>query len=115
MNCMSRVIYVEPLDKAVDRNLLLTAQTAYFAVWNMECSHCPIWVRNGLLKLDGVLLVDVFLNEAIAAVTFDPLNMTTDDLIKAIFRTGEDICHFYGAELIGQELAVRALHLEQAN
>lgn len=109
---MSKVIYVEPLNKPVDRSCLFTARTAFFAVMNMECSHCVLWIRNGLLKLDGVLLVDVFQKQAVAAVTFDPEKIGTDDLIKAIYRTGEEICHFYGAEFIGQESTVRALHLE---
>lgn len=111
---MNKVTYVEPIAKPIDRELLVTARTAFFTVWNMECSHCVTWIRNGLLKLDGVLLVDVFQKQAVAAVTFDPEKVTADDLIKSIFRTGEEICHFYGAELIGQEPAMRALHLDDA-
>ncbi|MBX3063316.1 MAG: heavy-metal-associated domain-containing protein [Anaerolineae bacterium] len=111
---MSTVIYVEPFDKPIDREALFTATTAFFAVMNMECSHCALWIRNGLLKLDGVLLVDIFQQQAVAVVTFDPRKVAVGDLVKAIYRTGEEICHFYGAELLGQEPAVRALHLDHA-
>lgn len=112
---MSKVLYVEPIVKPVDRGSLVTARTAFFTVWNMECPHCALWIHNGLLKLDGVLLADIFQMQAVAAVTFDPQKLTSDDLITAIYRTGEEICHFYRAELIGQESAVRALHLETAS
>lgn len=108
---MSKVVYVEPLVKPIDRGCLITARTAFLTIWNMECSHCPIWIRNGLLRLDGVWIVDVFHRQAVAAITFDPQKILTDDLIKTIYKTGEDICHFYGAELIGEVSATQALHL----
>jgi copper chaperone CopZ len=104
---------VQPIEKPVDRASLMTAMTAFLEVRNMRCSHCATWVRNGLLKLDGVLVVDVFFKHGIAAATYDPSLLTTDDLLGAIADAGQDICHYYDAELIGQEIAVRALHLER--
>jgi copper chaperone CopZ len=103
---------IQPMEKPVDRSALITAMTAFFEVHNMRCSYCATWVRNGLLKLEGVLLVDVFLDYGIAAATYDPSQITTHDLWGAITEAGKDVCHYYGAELIGQETAVRALHLQ---
>ncbi len=109
----SRMDDVEPLEKPVDEVSLSSAMTAFFEVWNMDCSHCATWVRNGLLRLEGVLIVDVFFKQGIAVAIYDPQRVTLDDLLKAIEATGKDICHYYGAELIGQQPAAQALHLCQ--
>ncbi len=103
---------IEPLEKPLDRKSLESATTAYFSVHNMRCEHCAHWVRNGLLKREGVLLVDVFYRQGIAAATYDPALISTHDLLQAITQAGQAICHNYGAEFIGQEPAIRALHLQ---
>ena len=102
---------VEPLKKTVERAALTTAMTAFFAIDNMRCPHCAIWVCNGLLRLEGVILADVFFKQGVAAVTYDPARITLSDLHGAITTAGKDICHYYGAEFLGQSPAVQALHL----
>ena len=87
------------------------AMRAYLEVWNMDCPHCAIWVRNGRLRMDGVLMVDVFLKQGVAAATYDPGSITVEDLLKAVTLVGEDCQRYYTPEFIGQESAVQALHL----
>ncbi len=103
----------KPLHKPVDNALLCMAMTAYLEVWNMDCSHCGIWVRNALLQLDGVFIADVLLKYGIVAVTYDPARLTTDDLFEVVAAVGKDVCRYYGASLIGEEPAVQALHLDR--
>ncbi len=103
---------VEPLAKPVDGMCLNRAMTAYLEVWNMDCPHCATWIHNGLLKLDGVLIVDVFFKQGVAAATYDPGCTTVDDLLRAVMVIGQDCQRYYSAELIGQEPAAQALHLQ---
>ncbi|SRR5581483_1040845 len=102
----------EPLCKPVDSKCLAEAMTAFLEVWNMNCPYCAIWVRNSLLKLDGVLIVDVFVKQGIAAATYDPKYISVDDLLRTVIEVGQDCQRYYSAELIGQEPAAQALHLQ---
>lgn len=103
----------KPLHKPVDNALLCMATTAYLEVWNMDCSHCGIWVRNALLQLDGVFIVDVLLKYGIVAVTYDPVRLNIGNLLRVVAVVGKDVCRYYGAALIGEEPAVQALHLDR--
>ncbi len=110
----SQMSCVIPFEKPVDLEALPLAMTAFFNVWNMVCPHCALWVKNSLLKLDGVLIVDVFFKQAVAAVSYDPQRLTSEALLSGIRAAGLEISHYYGGELIGHEPAVRALHLQQS-
>jgi copper chaperone CopZ len=99
-NNLNKLRQVEPLEKAVDHTALSTAMTAYLNVWNMVCPHCGMG-RSGLLQRDGVLIVDVFYQQGIAAVTYDPERVPIDDLLRAVTMIGQDTCCYYGAEFIG--------------
>ena len=105
---------VERLEKDIDQIALGTAYIAFFEIHNMCCSHCATWVRNGLLKLDGVILVDVFFKQGIAAATYDPLRVTLSDLEEAIKSAGTDICHYYWAEFIGHSRSISICNLGQS-
>ncbi len=108
-----RMDTVTPLEKPVDKTALPMAITAYVAVSNLECVHCATWIRNGLLKLDGVLVVEIFFRNSlgIVAVTYDPLRVRPFALLAAVETAGKEICHAYGAEFIGQQPALQAAHL----
>lgn len=91
---------VEPLAKPLDLNALRKAQAIYFAVSGIGCQTCATRVRNGLLKMDGVLLAEINLNQSIAAVAYDPQQTTTDLLKQAVINAGNDGRHHYSAEVI---------------
>ncbi len=93
---------VEPLEKPLDRDALSTAMVAYLAVEGMGCPRCAMRVRNGLLGIDGVLLVEVQLVQGIAAAAFDPKRITQSDLVAAVVGAGNDGRHHYQAEFIKQ-------------
>jgi copper chaperone CopZ len=104
--------HVEPIVKSVEPRMLLTAATAFLAVGNMHCPHCVNHVHNGLIQLGGVFKVDVFFRQGVAAVTYDPLQETCDNLCNAVSRAGQNTCCYYWAELIGEQPAIQALHLQ---
>ncbi len=93
---------VDPLEKPLDRDALSTAMIAYLAVEGMGCPRCAMRVRNGLLGIDGVLLVEVELEQGIAAAAFDQNRVNTNDLLWAVAAAGNDGRHNYSAQLIDQ-------------
>jgi copper chaperone CopZ len=100
---------VDPLEKPLDRDALSTAMVAYLAVGGMGCPRCAMRVRNGLLGIDGVLLVEVQLEQGIAAAAFDQNRVNTNDLICAVAAAGNDGRHNYSARLIDQVPAEAAI------
>lgn len=60
-----------------------------------------IWLHNGLIQLDSVLLVDVFYKPSVGVIVYASA-MTTDELLKVVQKIGKEACHYYGAEIIGQ-------------
>ncbi len=91
----------KPLTQPDDQARLYTAMIAFLDVWNMDCSKCAMWIRNKLLPLDGVLTAEVFVEKGVAVVTYDPNRVTTDELLSVVAKAGDDVCHYYGAALIG--------------
>jgi len=69
----------------------------------MGCQNCVTRVRNSLLSLEGVYGVDVYLNMALAEVTYDKKTLLPDELVRAVTRAGNDGRHEYRAELIAAE------------
>lgn len=101
--------HVDPVEKPLDRDALSGAMAAFLAVYGMGCPRCATRVRNGLLNLDGVLLVEVHLERGIAAAAYDPQCVTPQDLIAAVSSAGNDGRHHYRAELIQEMPASQAL------
>lgn len=93
---------VVPLEKPLDKEALSKAMVAYLAVGGMGCPRCAMRVRNGLLGLDGVLLVEVELERGIAAAAFDQNKIKSNDLLWAVAAAGNDGRHNYTAQLIQQ-------------
>ncbi len=79
---------------------MATAIAAFLGVSGMGCPTCTIRVRNGLLSLGGVLSADVFLQNGVAVVAFDPSLVTVDNLVSAVAGAGNDGRHNYEAHLL---------------
>lgn len=93
--------HVELVEKPLDRTALATAIVAYLAIGGMGCPRCAMRVRNGLLSLDGVLLADVFLEDGMATVAYDPEQVFPNDLVRAVAAAGNDGRHSYQAQVMG--------------
>lgn len=97
---MDENCYVEPIQKSAGTDEIRKADCALLAVGGMGCHNCATRVRNSLLSLDGVYAVDIFLNLALAEVTFNSEKLSTGMLVNAVERAGNDGRHEYHAELI---------------
>ena len=101
---MDENCYVEPIYKTTSSAAQIQkAENAILAVWGMGCENCATRVRNSLLSLEGVYGVDVYLNMALAEVSYDREKLTANELVSAVARAGNDGRHEYRAELIAAE------------
>lgn len=101
---MDENCYVEPIYKNnTSTEETQKADKATLVVWGMGCENCATRVRNGLLSLEGVYGVDVYLNMALAEVSYDNKKVTAEDLVNAVTRAGGDGRHDYRAQLIAAE------------
>jgi len=101
---MDENCYVEPIYKdVVSAHQLQTADTATLVVWGMGCENCVTRVRNSLLTLDGVFGVDVYLNMAVAEVSYNQEKISAHQLVEAVSAAGNDGRHQYRAELVAAE------------
>lgn len=101
--------HVDPLEKPLDHAAISEAMVAYLAVWGMGCPNCARRVRNSLLSLDGVMLVNIFLEQAMAVVAYDPKRVNSDELVKAVAIASNDGRHHYRAEVMTMMMAADAL------
>jgi copper chaperone CopZ len=92
--------HVDPVEKAVDEQALLTARATFLGVSGMGCPTCAMRVRNGLLTVDGVLVAEVYLQNGVAAVAYDPEDVTLDRLVTAVAGAGNDGRHHYEAHVL---------------
>ena len=97
---MEENCYVEPMYKAASADQIRNADTALLAIGGMGCQNCATRIRNSLLSLEGVYFVDIYLNLAIAEVSFDGQKVSVKLLIEAVSRAGNDGRHEYNAELV---------------
>ena len=100
---MNENCYVKPIYKTASSDQIQNADNATLAVWGMGCENCITRVRNSLLSLDGVYGVDVYLNMALAEVSYDNKKISAVELVDAVSRAGNDGRHKYRAELIAAE------------
>ena len=103
--------HVEAVEKPLDREALASSQVAFLAVWGMGCPRCAMRVHNGLLRLDGVLLVEVMLERGLAGVAYIPAQVEPSDLVHAVAEAGNDGRHHYQAEVVKVVPAAEALTL----
>lgn len=96
--------YVEPIHKTIaSADEIIKGDNATLAVWGMGCENCATRVRNNLLSLDGVYGVDVYLNMALAEVSYDSNKVSASELVSAVSRAGNDGRHEYRAQLVSAE------------
>ncbi len=100
---MDENCYVEPIDKTASTDQIRKANSALLTVRGMGCENCATRVRNSLLSLDGVYRVDVYLNMAMAEVSFDSQKVPAKMLLEAVSRAGNDGRHEYRAQLVTAE------------
>jgi copper chaperone CopZ len=101
---MDENCYVEPIQKdTASADQMQQADRATLAVQGMGCENCATRVRNGLLSLEGVYGVEVYLNMALAEVSYNSKKVSPNDMIGAIFQAGNDGRHEYRAQLIAAE------------
>ncbi|MCK6582514.1 MAG: heavy-metal-associated domain-containing protein [Anaerolineales bacterium] len=101
---MDENCHVEPIYKnGISTEELRNADSALLAVWGMGCPNCATRVRNSLLALEGVYGVDVYLNMALAEVSYDSKRVSANELVSAVSRAGNDGRHEYRAQLIAGE------------
>ena len=100
---------VNPVDKPVNREVLVNAKAAYLTVWGMGCQSCAMRVKNSLMSLNGVLLAEVDVNGGMAAVAYEPQKVRIDDLLDAVVAAGGDGRNNYQAKLVRESSAQQAL------
>lgn len=101
---MDENCYVEPIYKnTVPADQIQKGDIATLIVWGMGCENCATRVRNSLLLLDGVYGVDVYLNMALAEVSYDHEKISAHKLVEAVSAAGNDGRHKYRAELVAAE------------
>jgi copper chaperone CopZ len=101
---MDENCYVEPIYKELTpADQLQKADKATLIVWGMRCPNCATRVRNSLLSLTGVSGVDVYLNMAMAEVSYDREKISAVVFAAAIASAGNDGRHEYRAQLIAME------------
>ena len=101
---MDENCFVEPIYKdLVPPEQLQKADKATLIVWGMGCPNCANRVRNSLLSLEGVYGVDVYLNMALAEVSYNREKTQPTELVAAVSRAGNDGHHEYRAELVAME------------
>ena len=92
--------HVDPVEKTVSPASLRAADRAFLLVWGMGCPSCAMRVRNSLLRLDGVLAVDVDLERGLARVMYDAAQVTPEALPPAVAAAGHDGQHRYAAQIL---------------
>lgn len=97
---MDENCHVEPINKTASADQIRKADSALLAVSGMGCDNCATRVHNSLLSLEGVYEADVYLNMAMAEVSFDSRKVSATMLVEAVSRAGNDGRHEYRAELV---------------
>lgn len=104
--------YPQPIQKVVNVETLTQAEVVYLSIWNMDCPDCAMWLYSRLMELESVLKVDVFYKQGVGVIIFVPSMTTPDQLCLAVRKIGEEVCHYYWAEIIGHCAAKQVLRLE---
>lgn len=95
--------HVEPFKKPATEKDLLESTTAYLSVSGMGCPRCAMRVQNGLLQKEGVFSAEVFLDQRLAKVAYDPNAVGKQELEQAVTGAGNDGKHHYQAMFMNEE------------
>ena len=79
----------------VDQPIL---DVAYFQIKGLNCPRCAGRVRMALLLSPGVMNVIIEYPDGLAEVTYDPKQVTEDELTLAVQAAGDGGHHRYQAE-----------------
>lgn len=101
--------HVELQHKPLDEAALSGAMAACLAIWGMGCPNCAKRIHNALLALEGVLQVNVVLEQAIATVAYDPQTVSVSDLLRSVAASGRESQHNYRAGIMTVMPAGKAL------
>jgi len=97
---MDESCHVNPIQKTPTAEEQQALATVLLSVRGMGCPNCAARVRNGLLRLHGVVDVEVALELGVAEVLFNPNLTNAPALIDAVAHAGGDGRHNYRAELM---------------
>jgi copper chaperone len=92
--------HVDTIEKPVDELALRGSAAALLRVDGMGCGGCATRVRNGLLRVPGVLAARVELEEGVVRVNFDSVHTPVQDLLNAVADAGDGSHHDYRATLL---------------
>lgn len=101
---MKEECFIQPIAvKPVSADQLQQADYATLSIRGMNCENCVTRVRNSLLSIVGVYEVNVYLNIALAEVTYNRMKVLPIELVHAVACAGNDGRHSYLAHLVVAE------------
>ena len=86
--------------KAVDPQRLVDAPLVYLLIRGMGCPACAMRVRNALVEANGVLAADVFLEQGLACVLYDPAQIAVEELPRHVAAADAGGRHHYTAQIV---------------
>jgi len=92
--------YEKPVQRAMVPFSSDTVKAACVRISGLGCNNCVTHVKNSLGRLDGVLLVEIALEDGLATMVYDPLITSPVDIIRAVESAAHDGKHRYWADVI---------------
>ena len=96
---MDQNCHAELVNKTSVTDRFFQADYILLAVQGMGCPNCATCIQESLLMLDGVYSVDVYLNMAMAEVSFDGQKVSAERLVEGVPRCSKDGCYRFYAQL----------------
>lgn len=97
---MDENCHVEPVEKVPTERERDQTTSSFFVVSGMGCHNCAHRVRNSIIGVNGVVEAQVDHVRGAARVVYNPLMVSTEDVVRAVVRAGGDGRHNYFAQLI---------------
>ena len=91
--------HVEVFEKPEGGKTPSELSQAVLMVSGMGCDTCATRVRNAILRLDGVVQVDINLEQGLAKVAYDKTMVAPSAFSLAVAAAGNDGRHEYRAML----------------
>jgi len=92
--------YEKPLVAKTETFKPELVKAACMRISGLGCGNCVTRVKNSLRSLDGVLLVEISLDDGLATVAFDPVRVSPVDLVRTAESAAHDGKHQYWADVI---------------
>ncbi|GMV05241.1 MAG: hypothetical protein AMXMBFR53_15200 [Gemmatimonadota bacterium] len=87
--------HVEPLEGRASEQERGGAREQILALAGMGCPNCANRIRNTLLRVRGVVDVEVDLPASLATVWYDPTTVQVPTLLDAVSLAGTSTMHRY--------------------